>query len=503
MPWTPLITLPGWQPDRADLGNPGTTVAKNVIPTEDGFKPLPSFVAFSTNSLTARARGFITAKDTGGNWHFYTGDATKLYKLIGTSLSDASSTLMGAYTLASTDNWEFTVFNNDVIAVTNYDTPAQHTSIGSLTFSVTLIVSSEKPKMKHIAAMRDFCVGGNISSTDGGLTPSRVWWSAIRDASDWTPNQATQCGYQDLVFGGPVQKILGGAEYALIFQENVISRMDYVGSPPVFDITPIDRRRGTPYPNSVVGWGRFVFFISDEGFCANDGVETTLIGEDRVDQHFAANFSPQNSHLLSSSVDPGNKNVFWSLPDVGIYCYNWSRGKWSFLDIAIQFIGDVGLPGYTLEGLDAVTSASGGAGTALDDVLLLDASLDSPKWKGGNLRAGAFNGTNTFGTFDGPNLGATIETSEMQFMPNRRTQVNEVRPLVQSGATDSIDISVGSRNRLNESVTYGSSSEMNADGTCPQRAEGRYHRIRISLSASTSWSVIMGVEVMYEETGGR
>lgn len=498
-----VLPLPGWMPDATNFGSPGVVQAKNVLPNREGYQPLQSFVAFSTNALAARARGFITARDSSGNWHFYCGDATDLYKLVGTSLTNASSTLMGSYTLATADNWEFAAFNNDIIAVTNYDTPAQHTSIGSLTFSVTLITSTDKPKMKHIASLRDFVVGGNISSTAGGLTPSRLWWCAIRDASDWTPNLATQCGFVDIVEGGPIQRILGGAEYAIVFQENQISRMDYVGSPPVFDITPVDRRRGTPYPKSVVGWGRNVFYIADEGFMVTDGVESVPIGENQVDRHFTQNFSPQEAHLLSSSIDPINKNVFWSIPNFGVYCYHWPERKWAFLELAIQYIGDVGLPGYTLEGLDAVTSASAGAGTALDDTSLLDVSLDSAKWKGGNLRSGGFDGTNTFGTFDGPNMTGVIETAEFQPVPGKRTQINSVVPFVQGGRIEGVDCSIGSRTRLNANREYSVSSEMNTNGECQMRAEGNYHTVLVSLSASMSWSSIAGVKVLFEESGGR
>jgi len=241
---TPVIPFHSYAPDRIDAFQGASPLVRNVIPTVDGFRPFKDFTRFTENALTARPRGLIGIKDDSGVGHVYAGDKTKLYKLLNTSFSDASSSVSGTYDLGSSGVWEFTRFGNRIIAACpDFDHQPQQTTIGSLTFSTTLITSADKPRMKHITALRDFVVGGNISSTAGGLTPSRVWWSAIRDARDWTPNRTTQCDYQDLAFGGQVQRVIGSVEYAVVFQENVIRRMNYTGSPTVFDIDVVDQRR--------------------------------------------------------------------------------------------------------------------------------------------------------------------------------------------------------------------------------------------------------------------
>ena len=207
---TPFIPFPGWAPDRVDNFSGGSTEALNVIPTVDGFRPLKSFTRFSATALGARCRGFVAAKDTANDAHFYAGDKTKLYKLINVSFTDASSSVSGTYDLGESGVWEFAQFGNRMIATGAPGFVPQQATMGSLTFSTTLITSTDKPSsVKHIAALRDFLVLGNMSSTAGGLTPSRVWWSAIRDPQDFSPNQATQCDYQDFQFGGQVQKIYG------------------------------------------------------------------------------------------------------------------------------------------------------------------------------------------------------------------------------------------------------------------------------------------------------
>lgn len=506
---TDVIPLPGWTPDRMNYAT-GSVEAINVIPTIDGFRPLNSFTTFSTNSIDARCRGFFSARDTSENWHFYAGDKTKLYKLVGTSFVEATADASGTYNLADSGKWEFVQFGDRVITASpDFDHEPQFVQPGSITFS-TSIGSVDVPKMLHIGALRDFVIGGNISSTAGGLTPARVWWSAIRDPTDWTPNNATQCDYQDLPSGQPVQRIIGSAEYAIVFQENSISRMNYIGTPAVFDINPVDERRGTNIPSSVTNWGRFIFYISPDGFYAFDGVESTPIGENNIDDEFFEFFDPLNSHRLYSATDPVLKNVYWSFPGEGatgenntVFVYHWPEKKWSRINQSFHCIGNISVPGYTLEGLDAVTSPDTGAGTGLDDAVLLDVSLDSNKWKGVGLRLGAFNLSNSLGFFDGANYAGVIQSPELDLVPGQRSQINAVRPLIQSGGVAGVSASIKHRKRLNTDPTQSTPTEMNEDGLCMQRVEDRYHQVTISLSASLSWSLISGVQIEYEPSGDR
>ena len=63
--------------------------------------------------------------------------------------------------------------------------------------------------------------------------------------------------------------------------------------------------------------------------------------------------------------------------------------------------------------------------------------------------------------------------------------------------------SVAQRTRLRDSLSYGSAIAMNTDGLCMLRSEGRYQRVRLSLSASTTWSHIQGVDIEFVLTGNR
>jgi len=491
----PPIVIPygGWKPDLSPLGNPGETEALNVLPVADGYAPLKS-LAVQTDALTARAIGAAAARDTSGTVHFYAGDATKLYKLGGSSFADASG---ATYTTAADDPWEFAQFGNTLVA-SNYADAVQSVSVGGATFG-DLITSTEKPKFRHIDIIRDFLVGGNTNSTADGVKPNRVHWSALNDAADFDPDAATLCDYQDLTEGGWVQRVMGGVEFGLIFMQHAIYRMTFVGSPLIFDFDPVDRKRGTPIPGSVIGFGRATFFISEEGFFFTNGTEAQPIGHNQVDKTFWNQFDMTNSARVSATVDPVNKIVAWAFPGTDntagapnkIFMFNWADDRWSQADVDTEVLVRAMTLGYTLETLDNV-------GTDIDDSAVFGFSFDSPVWQGGIFKQAAFDTDHKLNFFDGDAMAATITTGDRDFQT--RGKLINTRPLVDGGT---VTAASASRARLQDTVTYGSASSMTTNGDCPLISEGRYHRLKTSVASAGSWNKAVGIEARFSPTGRR
>ncbi len=125
-------------------------------------------------------------------------------------------------------------------------------------------------------------------------------------------------------------------------------------------------------------------------------------------------------------------------------------------------------------------------------------SFDSDVWKGGKVRFAAINQAHILGHFSGPNLAGVIDTGDIQF-GDLRSQINSARPMIDLNGAAAV--SVSSRTRLKDSISFGTSVGENSDGECPLRAEGRYHRIRTSISSSRTWSHIQGLEVEHVPTG--
>jgi len=488
---TKVLEVGEWKPDNPDFGNSGLAATNCVPLTPSGaYGPFPSPVVYST-ALTAAAQGGYFDRDSAANVYNYAGDATKLYRLVGQTETDASRTVGGAYATAVDDWWEMTTWGQTVIA-TNYTDVPQVITMGGTNFGA---LGGSPPNARHIAVLRDFVVLGNVK-VSGTPFPNRISWSAINNSADWTESSTTQCDHQDLQGpGGWVQKVIGG-DYGLVFQERAVWRMTYVGSPEIFRFDLIERARGAYAPQAVIGWGQMVFFLADDGFyLIVGGAAAQPIGEGKIDKYFLNDLQTAYNYKISAAIDPVRKNVMWAYPGSGavagvpnkILCYNWVAQKWTIITgISVEAFVRYGAQGYTLEGLDAVS-------TNLDT---LTPSLDSRTWTGGAMTLVGFDSNHKLNTFSGTAMAATVDTGEYELNPGRRTKIIGVRPLVDGQAAT---VQIRTRNALSDTAGFTASLTADSTGICPFRDNSRYQSIRMTTSGN--FNFIQGAEV-YHEPGG-
>lgn len=484
----PVVPFGPYLPDLPALENPGATVASNVLPAANSYRPIADFAALST-ALDARVRGAVALKDSSGNTYNYAGDATKLYSVTAIAVTDVSKS--GGYSNGSDDDWEFAQdANNNRVIATNYANPVQSVTLGTSPFA-DLITSTDKPKAKHLVVHpKNFLVLGNLDDNIG-VAPTGIRWSAQGTYTDFDESATTQSDREVLQGdSGWVQRLIAAGEYVLIFRERSITRMTYIGPPNVFQFDEVEQRRGCGLAHkSVTNVGRLVFFLSEDGFYAYDGVQSTPIGANKVDRTFLADLNSSFISRVSGAVDPLNKLVYWAYPSTAstdgacdkMMIYDYSSQRWSTATIATQLIFPSLSQGYTLEGLDAVSSS-------LD---ALPASLDSRAWTGGAIQLGVFDSANRLGTLTGANLAATVETAENQIFPGNRALLTEVMPIVDGGT---LSMNVLYRDRLNDAYTTSGSSAQNAQGFCPFMINARNFRFRVSVAAGGTWTHALGVD---------
>src|SRR5262245_1976627 len=167
----PSFPFGEWAPDRADL-DPGLIEVKNVLPGPSGYIPFQD-IAVATNTLTARPRGAIQARDQSDTVFQYAGDATKLYQNVDGTWTDRSK--VGNYSTATNDIWELVAWKNKVLAVNGFTDNPQSITFGGANFADL----TTDLQAKHIAVVRDFVVMGNTEDAVDGTVPSRVRWSAL------------------------------------------------------------------------------------------------------------------------------------------------------------------------------------------------------------------------------------------------------------------------------------------------------------------------------------
>ena len=472
-----------WMPDRPDLAE-ASTVIKNAVPNIDSYRCIGALGPVSANALDSACLGATWAQDDEGNYFYFAGNTSKLYRLSGVTFSDVSK--VGGYSATS---WEFAKWDQRIIAV-SVDEPTQYFDMGASALFGDL--PGSPPKAKHIATVRDFIVMANLEE-GGSLYPSRLRWSGFNNSEQWTSSQATQSDFQDLLGrGGAIQKIVPG-ETGLILQEHSIRRMTYVGPPTIFRIDEIEKDRGCQAPNSVAWSGDRVFYYSHEGFFMKEGNNPSVpIGTEKIDRFFKQDLSGGDFDAIRGAVDRSNKIIAWCYPSIEtgvnrVIMYRWDIKRWTVIDQDAKIVIEYVSPAYTLDQLDSILGN-------IDDNSI---NVDSTSYMGGSVHLGVFGGDHKLSTFSGLPLTATIETNELGDPAGSRISVKSVRP-VSDGV---VSLCVGTRDNQNENFSYGPPVAVNAKGEVDLRTSARYHRFKIVITGD--FKQAQGVEVFYRQEGRR
>lgn len=479
-----MIEFGEWLPDLPEYENPGATVANGVYPSIKSYRPIGALSAVSSNALDSRCLGAISVKNSEGSSVTVAGDASKLYSLTADAFVDRSKS--GGYTTSGEQRWRFAAFGDNLIATNSLDPMQKMTMPGPSSFAD---LSAEAPTAEFIAVVRDFLMAFGVNGQG-----QRVQWSEINNAEGWTVGD-NQSDYQDLPEGGPITGGFGG-EYGLVFQEKIITRISYIGAPVVFQFDPIELNHGCIEPNSAIQYGKYIFYLSHNGFYMCDGTQSIPIGDQKVDKTFFADLDATYRFNMSAAIDPVNKLVIWAYPGSGntgglpnkLLIYNWAIQKWSDADMNVNYLMSYLTSDMTLEDIDAIES----------DLDALEYSLDSDRWKGGVLGLGGFGTTHFLSNFTGNNLAATVETTENEPNQGSRTRIRFIRPIVDASST----VQIGHRATQQASVTWDSAVTVNSRGRCPVRVYDRYMRARLNVASGASWTHAQGVEIEQGASGG-
>ena len=490
-----MIEFGEWLPDQSDLGSSGVLEAKNVLPSIRGYVPMKSLAEVS-NAADNYLRGMFATRKQNGIVQLFAGDSAKLYRHASSDSDLDSVSTSGNYTLETDDVWKFVQFGNSLIAAGGHNQALQEFNIES---SSNFDPISGAPAAKHIAVVRDFVVTGNVKYS-GNTHSDRIYFSAINDPTDWTIG-TNQTDIQTIPDKGQITGLVGG-NFGVVLLQKGIARIEYVGSPIIFSVEMIETPQGCDLSNSVVSLGTYaIFYLSPDGFFMFDGQRSIPIGSEKVDTFFYDDFNPAFSHRLTAAIDPQNQVVMWSYPSTAstsgdpdkMLAYNYAINKWSLIELDHESLGTILIPGSTLEELDNISTSIDALGT----------SLDSQLFKGDSFTLAASKDKKIH-TFTGTPLSATVTTREFEVTPMRTSVINRVIPYVTAknpAVQPTLSVSVGSRSKQLNDVTFTSASALSDDNFCNVRSHGRYHRVRVETSGDFRY--LLGCDIEGAALGKR
>lgn len=495
-------------PDLPPLGSPYLLRANNCTPIQGGYGPLQALQDVGETVLSLRCRGAIAGVDVDGNSYNFAGDETKLYALDSSGSRDVSKT--AGYNCRDKERWTFAIFNNDVFGC-NLNDPFQFRSLTAapLDLFADVVDLDDKvaaPRSRHMAIVGRHLVLGNVydGRYGNGLMTDAVWWPAIDNPHTWPEpgsddSHLLQSDFQRLRGdGGWIQGVVSGSEVGAVFQERSVWRMDYVGGDVQFEFTRVEPNRGLLVPHLACAFGRVIFFLSEEGFRLFDYTSSQEIGKDRIDNFFLGDLDFPNADRVTCVQHPDETLIVVGYPGAGniggtpnkLLLYDWSINRFATGDQAHEILTRV-LPKHLhMDNLDAT----------VPDLDAADDSLDDRLTAFGGFALGGYTTAHGLGIFDGDVLEAVFETSDLELSPGTRSQVRAVRPLVKGGDGR---VEVARLGRSNEAVVYGPSAKTLPSGRCAVRANGRYHRMRYTLPAKSTFTLAEGLDVEFTAAGGR
>lgn len=480
-----MVPFPLFEPDRTPyLFSSGDNLV-NCLPVQDGWGPMPSFAEYS-DALPSPPRGAAYVKYTDDTVTIIVGTETNLYKLNTAAFPytwDEISKTTDAYTLASTDTWQYAVFGDYLIATQLGNPPQVYDLSGGGNFAD---LGGSPPSAKHVWVAGDYLVFGWLSSA-----PNNIRWSGINDHTHWTVgiNGADEQQFPD---GGGVKEGIGDQRGAVIVFRDKMRRMQFSpGSGWTFTNMDINSMRGSIAENSIVQIADQDFvYLSEDGFFR--GAQGAPIGAERVDRWFLENVDISFIESVQGGRDPINKVVWWRFLNINgastLIGYDWQLDRWCYSNSDANNLIQLASPGVTIDGLDAYF-------TSMDNI---NVGFDSRFFAGGRPFIGGFSSDGKLVFSTESSQEAVLRTAKVQLNKPRRAFVNGAR--VETDSTE-YTARIGSEEYNGEGITFDAAVSPETNKFIPFLNSGRFHQMEITIPAGQDWSVATSIQPEFVDAG--
>lgn len=512
----PTLPVPKYEPGRARYNADVTDDVLNLLPTIDGWGPLPSLQEFvpafevltdeDGNPLTGDddeilivgpggsdlsgevaipgTLGGIYVRLADGTQALFVGTQTALYKLNWADYTweDVSGS-SAPYAVGAQRRWAFTLFGSIVIAQ-NFGDPEQIFDVAS---DSVFADNPTAPPAAYVVTVGDFVIRGCLVGAE-----DYVQWS---DLNDIAQNEAG-LGFSDR------QKIPEGAEITGlvplssgcgVFTRETYQELDSnLSSGFTFTRRIPNHYRGciAPYSIRVVGEDDFIFYAKDGFF---RGRQHVAIGAERFDGWFQENIDFANRESMISGVDFRRKvaweRVLMSNGSYRLFGYQYQIDRWFPADHDLADMFEAETAGVTIDEMDNFFET-------IDDI---DVPYDSSFWDGGAPELYGINSDGFLVAMNGQAAAWRLATNDLILNPNGRFFVNGGKLI-----TDATNFTaqLSSANYLGGAFTTDPEVTPTARSKfLSLRGDGEVHRVLYQGAEGDDWSTATMVKVDGKNSG--
>ena len=322
------------------------------------------------------------------------------------TVTPVGSTATGDNQYSSTvkQNWSVTLLNGLLVATNGYDT-AQMWPLASGVPSRTTPLRELKnwpastSYCKSISAFRTFLVGLNWQ-IGGDEYPNLVKWSteasALSPPNSWAEGDATLDAGEYQLTDTP-GKIIDGLPYGdsfLIYKEDSIYIMNFVGTPYIFSFKLLSPTIGLLSKNAVAEYESGHFFVGNSDCYITNGQQVTPLLPNKLRREMFSDLNGDNYEKVFVAADYARNEMLACYP-AGVSAipnkaliWNWKDNTFSLRDIpdlyhinsgiAAITTGNLWPPQTTLNGAITAGSPATGASLTVASTVTADAVFSTP-----------------------------------------------------------------------------------------------------------------------------
>ena len=308
------------------------------------------------------------------------------------------------YSATNTENWRATILNGLLVATNGYDT-AQMWPLASGVPSKTVPLRELKnwqattSYCKSISAFRTFLVGLNWS-IGGDEYPNLVKWSteaaSLSPPNSWVESDATLDAGEYQLTDTP-GKIIDGLPYGdsfLIYKEDSIYIMNFVGTPYIFSFKLLSPTVGLLTKNAVAEFEGGHFFVGNSDCYITNGQQVTALLPNKMRREMFSDLNGDNYNKVFVVADHARNEMLACYP-AGVstipnkaLIWNWKDNTFSLRDvpdlyhinsgIAAITTGTTWPPQTTLDGAITAGSPATSGSLTVDSTVASDAVFSTP-----------------------------------------------------------------------------------------------------------------------------
>lgn len=166
---------------------------------------------------------------------------------------------------------------------------------------------------KTIAQFYDHIVIGNVQTSN--FDHQLIAWTTVGSLVDFTNFSTGDSGSEDVTgASGDIVKLKNMGDRLIIYAENSISSMSYIGAPFVFSLEQVVKEIRLLGPQAIVDLGPYHIFIGQENWYVYDGERAVYPAGDAVWKLFKDELFTDQKNRAFGFFDQPHNYIYWGVP---------------------------------------------------------------------------------------------------------------------------------------------------------------------------------------------